>query len=270
MIDKTILDTINRRTYAAQKVVRSYQDSDFLLKVEEIILQRLLPFIQNRKLLDIGIGGGRTTKYLLEISEDYTGVDYTLGLAEVVKRKYPHATILCADARALNISGDVFDFALFSFNGIDSINHDARVKALGEIYRVLKPGGVYMFSTHNRDFRNFKKAPWREGPFFSLGYLKRFLYTLVYSPRRLMMRKYEVSTGEYAIVNDSAHGFSLLLYYIGIRQQIKQLESIGFVQIEPYDMDGNRVENDTSFPWTYYLARKPAGPGLDKIPPLPN
>ena len=85
------------------------------------------------------------------------------------------------------------------------------------------------------------------------------------------MRKHEVSTSEYAIVNDSAHGFSLLSYYIGIGQQIKQLESEGFVQIEAYNMDGNRVKGDTNFPWTYYLARKPAAePGLNELPLLPD
>ena len=255
MINKTILDNINRRTYAAQKVVRCYRDSDFIHEVEEVILQRLHPLIRDRKLLDIGIGGGRTTKYLLEISEDYIGVDYTLRLAAVVKRKYPHATIFCADARALNLSDDVFDFVLFSFNGLDYIDHDGRLKALREIYRVLRPGGFYMFSTHNRDHKGYKRPLWPEA--FSLGELKSCFYSLLHWPRHLMMRKHEVSTNEYEIVNDSAHGFSLLSYYIGVDDQIKQLESEGFVQIEVYDLDGNRVQSDPNFAWTYYLARKP-------------
>src|ERR1700674_384004 len=137
MIDKSIQDTINRRTYADEKVVCGYRDLDFIYKAEEAILQRLHPFIKNRKLLDIGIGGGRTTKYLLEISKDYTGIDYTPRLAEIVKSKYPQATIYCADARELNMCDEVFDFVLFSFISVDYIGDMGRLKALGEIYRVL-------------------------------------------------------------------------------------------------------------------------------------
>src|ERR1700694_1624495 len=129
MIDKSIQDAINRRTYAAKKVVRGYQDLDFIYKAEEVILQRLYPFIKDRKLLDIGIGGGRTTKYLLEISADYTGIDYTPQCVEIVKRKYPQATIISADARDLSIFDEAFDFILFSFNGIDYIDHEDRLKA---------------------------------------------------------------------------------------------------------------------------------------------
>src|SRR6266852_1156434 len=258
MRHQIIQDTIKRRTYAAEKVVRWYRDLDFIQKPEEVILQRLYPFIKDRKLLDIGIGGGRTTKYLLEISRNYTGIDYTLRLADIVRRKYPQAAIFCADARELNLRDDVFDFVLFSLNGLDYIDHEGRLKALREIYRVLRPGGFYLFSTHNRDYKGFRKVFWPDDARFSLGHLKSWLYTLVHWPRLLMMRKHEFSTNEYAIVNDSAHGFSLFTYSIGAGEQKKQLEREGFVQIETYDMDGVPVNSDTNFPWTYYLARKPA------------
>jgi SAM-dependent methyltransferase len=257
-VDKKTRDAINRRTYATESVVRWYRDVDFIEKSEEVILRRLHPSIKDKKLLDIGIGGGRTTKHLLEISKDYTGIDYTLRLAEIVKGKYPQAKIFCADARDLHIFEEPFNFVLFSLNGLDYIDHDDRLKALSEIYRVLLPGGFYMFSTHNRNYKGFKKLPWQENTSFSLGHLKSCLYTLAHLPRHLVMRKHEVSTNEYAIVNDTAHGFSLLTYYISIGEQIKQLEKAGFVQIEAYDMDGNRVHDDTDHPWTYYLARKPA------------
>ncbi|SRR6266496_3961375 len=257
MIDKNTTDAINRRTYAAEKVVRWYRDLDFIHKVEGVIFQRLHPFIKNKKLLDIGIGGGRTTKHLLEISKDYTGVDYTPRFVEIVKRKHPEATVFCADARDLPVFDEVFDFVLFSLNGLDYIDHDDRLKALREIYRVLRPDGFYVFSTHNRDYKGFMKLPWQEDTSFSLGQLKSCLYSLAHWPRHLMMRKHEVFTNEYAIVNDSAHGFSLFTYYIGTSEQIKQLERAGFVQIEAYDMDGNRVQGDINYPWTYYLTRKP-------------
>jgi SAM-dependent methyltransferase len=145
---------------------------------------------------------------------------------------------------------------LFAFNGIDYVVHEDRLKALHEIRRVLKPGSTFMFSTHNRDYKHFGKLPWQEGIQYNSGYLKSCLYTLAHLPRHFMMKKHERYTDEYAIVNDVAHGFSLLAYYIGVKEQIDQLKQIGFNGIEAYDMNGVRVESNAEFPWTYFLARK--------------
>jgi len=253
-----ILDEVNRRTYSSGKVVDWYDDLDFIHKPEAVILQKLTPLITDKKLLDIGIGGGRTTKFLLEISSDYTGIDYTPQCVEVVKWKYPEANILCQDARDLGaFETESFDFVLFSFNSIDYVGHDDRLKVLSGIRRVLRPGGFFMFSTHNRDYEHFNKLPWQEGLRFDVNFLKNCLYTLVYLPRHLSMKKHEIYADEYAVINDNAHGFSLLAYYIGPENQVKQLERAGFINVEAYDWDGKQIDTDTAFPWTYYLAQKP-------------
>ena len=70
------------------------------------------------------------------------------------------------------------------------------------------------------------------------------------------MKKHEVRTDRYAIVNDFAHGFSLLAYYISLDEQVKQLCEAGFINVEAYDMEGKRIEKDAEFPWIYYLARR--------------
>jgi SAM-dependent methyltransferase len=250
-------DAINKAAYSKQSVVRWYSELDSINKAEEAVLQKLYPSIKNGKLLDIGIGGGRTTKYLLDhISKDYLGIDYTFALANVTKRKHPSATILCADARAVPTGDEVFDFVLFSLNGIDYMEHPGRVRALREVHRILKPGGFYLFSTHNRDYKNYKKIDGTLHESLNLSQLKSYVYSLLHWPRHLVMRKHEVSTDEYAIINDNAHGYSLLTYYITVNDQIKQLEEAGFLQIEAYDMEGHRVKTGRDFPWTYYLARK--------------
>jgi SAM-dependent methyltransferase len=253
-----IVDNVNKSAYARAEVVDWYDDLEFILAPEKAILKKVTPVIKDKKLLDIGIGGGRTTRFLVEISKDYTGIDYTPRCVEIVKRKYPAATVLCCDARDLSaFSNETFDFVLFSFNAIDYIAHDDRIKALSEIHRVLKPGGLFMFSTHNRDYKHFTKLPWQEGIQFNLNYLKNCLYTLAHLPKHFRMKQHEIYTDEYAIINDNAHGFSLLAYYIGASKQIEQLKSTGFVDTEVYDMEGKLIDNDRDFPWTYYLTKKP-------------
>src|SRR2546430_13212490 len=98
MTEASALDQINKQAYSATSVVDCYRDFDFLLKPEEVLLQKIRPEIEGRRLLDIGIGSGRTTKHLLEISSDYTGIDYIAECAEVAQTNFPRARILYATA----------------------------------------------------------------------------------------------------------------------------------------------------------------------------
>ena len=69
------VNQVNKATYERADVVKFYQNANLLFKSEEVLFKKLSPTIKNAKILDIGVGGGRTTKYLLSISRDYTGVD---------------------------------------------------------------------------------------------------------------------------------------------------------------------------------------------------
>ena len=253
-----ILDSINKRTYSNARVVNSYDGLDFIHKPEAVIFERLRASIEHKRLLDIGIGGGRTTRYLLELSDDYTGIDYTQACVAAAKTRFPAAKIQWGDARDLSsFDKETFDFALFSFNGIDYVSHADRLKAMSEIWRVLRAGGHFAFSTHNRAWVHFNKFPWQGPERLDLNLVKSCLYSLAFLPRHARMRKHEIETNEYAIINDNAHEFSLLTYYITIEEQKKQLLDAGFEAIEAFDMDGKVVDEDVKFPWTYYLARKP-------------
>jgi SAM-dependent methyltransferase len=257
MNERESLDQFNKRAYARKDVVSHYEHLDMLLVPERILLSRLAPALRGKKILDIAIGGGRTTKYLLEISRDYTGIDYTPEFVEVARRKFPSARIICCDARDLSpFNDETFDFVMFSFNSIDYVPHEDRLRALQEIRRVLKPGGVFLFSTHNREHEDFNKLPWQQGLSLDPVFLKSCLHALYHLPRHLRMKRFELHTDEYAIINDNAHGYTLLAYYISVPRQLQQLARVGFSSAEAYDMEGNTVSSDTRFPWIHYLARK--------------
>jgi hypothetical protein len=72
------------------------------------------------------------------------------------------------------------------------------------------------------------------------------------------MRRHEIHTDEYAVINDNAHGFALLAYYISVPRQLAQLARVGFSSAQAFDMEGNAVTRDTRFPWIHYLAAKDA------------
>lgn len=113
-----------------------------------------------------------------------------------------------------------------------------------------------MFSSHNRDYRHFRKPYWLSDFKFNLSIVKNLASYLFFLPRHLQMRKHEIFSDEYAIVNDYDHRFSLLVYYIGVSNELEQLESIGFSEIKAQNDKGDQVEADQDSFWIYYLARK--------------
>ncbi len=251
------LSTVNRNAYSSSDVVKYYGAFDELFTTEKVLLESLEGEIRDSAILDLGVGGGRTTEALIKISKDYTGLDYSAGCVEIAAARHPEARIALGDARDLReFAEETFDFVLFSFNGLDALSNQDRLRALNEINRVLKAGGTFMFSSHNREYRYFRKLPWRRNIEYNAKFFNFLLYSLYHLPKHFRMKKHEVITDTYAVVNDSDHRYSLLLYYIAIQHQVKQLKQAGFSQIEAYDTEGHKVSSDDRSPWVYYLARK--------------
>lgn len=119
----------------------------------EIEIFKTLSKDRRLKVLDLGVGAGRTTKYLAELSIEYVGIDYSKGMIEIAKHKYKdynNVKFYVADAQNLNfLEDEYFDFIIFSYNGIDYVDYDSRIKIFKEIYRLTKFGGRFCFSTHN-------------------------------------------------------------------------------------------------------------------------
>jgi ubiquinone/menaquinone biosynthesis C-methylase UbiE len=75
------------------------------------------------------------------------------------------------DATKLEFGIAEFDTVFFSFNGLMTIpNHNNRVKAVQEVNRVLKKGGLFIFTTHDREqeeqfveFWKTEKTKWEKG-----------------------------------------------------------------------------------------------------------
>ena len=254
---KAIVDEVNRRAYTSKSVRSWYQRPDLIQDSERVILEKITLHLRDKRLLDISIGAGRTTRFLLGISRDYVGLDYAPNLVASARSKYPKAKVMCRDARDLTCFEDgTFDFVLVSNNGLDYMVHEDRIAAMREIYRVLKQGGLFMFSTHNRDYENFDRLPWQQKLSTDLNFLKTCAHALSCLPRHLRLRKHARRSETYAIINDNAHGYSLLTYYISISKQIEQLADVGFGAAEAYDFAGAVQSSDTTSPWIYYLTRK--------------
>lgn len=273
---KNFLSSTDCQVYNTRRIITEYAAMSRLWPAERIIFDKLRPEIRGKKLLDIGVGAGRTTPALLEISDDYSAIDNSPGMVQATRERFGLESVWCCDARDLSRFADcTFDFALFSWNGIDYITYPERSQVLGEVARVLRPGGIFVFSSHNRSYRDIGKDPWRRNAVTLTPHLlKECLKALVYLPRRLRLKRHEIYDADYAIVNDEECCYSLLTCYVTIPAQIRELGIAGFRDIEIYDGEGALVTAADYSHWLYYTARKHATtatvPGLAGQSQLPN
>jgi ubiquinone/menaquinone biosynthesis C-methylase UbiE len=142
-------ESANLGIYSAPEVVAHYADLGYLTACEQLLFETYLHPGMN--ILDLGVGGGRTTPYLSAIASRYVGLDYSDGMIRICRSKFPQLQFEIADASDLSRCEDAsFDAVVFSFNGLDCLAPDGkRENCLRECHRVLKPGGVFIFSSHN-------------------------------------------------------------------------------------------------------------------------
>jgi SAM-dependent methyltransferase len=151
-------------------VVSHYaQEFDLWPAERELFGRHLVP---GMSILDLGVGGGRTTAFLAQLAGRYVGVDISEAMVQACAAKYPHERFEVCDASDLERFPDEnFDAVVFSFNGIDYIRPEGRSRCLSEVARVLVDGGKFIFSSHNA--RHLAVAPRLRGA----SMFRRFLRT---------------------------------------------------------------------------------------------
>jgi ubiquinone/menaquinone biosynthesis C-methylase UbiE len=232
----------NQNGYESLDIVEQYAVRSDLMKPEETILEELRSRLGSLRMLDLGVGGGRTTAHFGALAREYLGVDYAANMVARCQGRFPDLAFTVMDVRRMpDLSDGGFDFILFSFNGLDYMGHQDRLLALGEIARVCARGGWFCFSSHNllavpRLFAlRFSFNPFifarRLGHHLRLRSLNR-----PFPVRRL--------TGQpFAVLNDGAHGYRFWTYYVRPQEQIRQLEAAGFDRIRLFSCsDGREAE----------------------------
>jgi ubiquinone/menaquinone biosynthesis C-methylase UbiE len=258
-----MLDNHNQKTYTSRRIVQHYAQLKMLQPAEQTILDLLQGQMANMKMLDVGVGGGRTTQHFSRFVQEYVGIDYSADMIAACQKRFsalsPALAFKVCDARDMSQFADnSFDFILFSFNGIDSISHRDRLKVLEEVSRVGKPGGYFFFSSHNLQGME-RELNWRNQ--VSLNPVTTYVNLVMLALLRLF--NYPIGLDQlrdsaYKVIKDESHNFRLKNYYIRPQEQVKQL-SPNFSNIRIYSWRNGLEITDESVlysntdMWFYYL-----------------
>lgn len=230
----------NTATWGGGGFLRWYRRSG-LRPAEAVLFERYREALGGR-VLELGCGGGRLTRQLVAMASTLRGIDIAADMVAYCQRTYPTATFSQGDMSDLSgFPSAGFDAVVAGANVIDVLGDVGRAKLLEDIHRLLSPNGLLIFSSHN-----LACAPLLADPTRNLTRNPvRFVNRLVRLPRsvpnhRRLVAQQHFGT-DYAILNDEAHDYALLHYYIGRDDQERQLARHGFELAQCLALDGSTV-----------------------------
>ncbi len=267
----------NLDIYNKSEVADHYASLDYISPCEKALFDAFLK--PGDAILDLGVGGGRTTPHLSRLASRYVGVDYAPKMIAACRQKFPQLEFLVADATNLAPLNDrTFDSVVMAFNGMDYlVPGESRLQCLAQIHRVLKKDGVLIFSSHNpraifrRPAWNRKKIDevaerlagrrkWLLGP---ARVLLLWLRVAVAVPRsgvesllrlfRRVARRAFWSGDGYMV--DPVHG-GLLTHYAVPGRVIAELRQHGFRLLRFTGDDYPRYSRAYVTDWYYYVFQK--------------
>ncbi|PZO44112.1 MAG: class I SAM-dependent methyltransferase [Pseudanabaena frigida] len=255
----------NYQVYVARGIVQHYSQLRQLQPAEQTILDLLSDEWSSMKMLDIGVGGGRTTQHFSGVVQEYVGIDYSQEMIAACQTHFPSSSqsrvFEVGDARDMSqFEDNYFDFILFSFNGLDSLSHLDRLQVFQEISRIGKSGSYFFFSSHSLQGLE-REFNWRKQ--ISLNPLTTYVNLVMFGLLRFFNRSIsskQLKSSDYEIIQDESHNFRLKQYYVRPQEQIDQLKA-DFDNIKMYSWkSGLEIANQkelsiNSDMWLYYLCQ---------------
>ena len=232
---------LNAEVWARGNFVKQYADTE-LRPVETVILERYRGALGGRT-LELGCGAGRVTGHLAEIAQSVHGIDVSPSMVAYCRERYPAATFSEGDLRDLSeFQTGSYEAVVAPFNVLDVLGDRDRANVLEEIRRLLVEGGLLVMSSHNQGFAPLVRPPKPK----LVGNPRQVAASIVYLGRRRLnhrrLARMQRTDADHVIINDSAHDYSLLHYYVLRDAQARKLAARGFELLECLDLDGRVVE----------------------------
>lgn len=248
----------NLSVWARGDFVRHYRRRE-LLPAEATMLARYREQLEG-DVLELGCGAGRLTGHLIGLGGSVHGIDVSPAMVAYCRDAYPGGTFSVRDLRNLTaFRTDSLDAVAATANVLDVLDDLERRRVLRELGRVLRPAGLLWISSHNRAFLPNLRSPTdvrARGAIRMAGKLALMPWRVRNHRRLLRFQRFEP---DYAVINDEAHHFRLLHYYVSHDAQERQLIEEGFEFVECMDCEGRTLspaESASDCAELHYVARR--------------
>lgn len=101
-----------------------------------------LAIAPDTKVLDLCCGSGQTTQFLVQLSQNVTGLDASPRSLERARQNVPQAEYVEAFAQLMPFADNSFDLVHTSV-ALHEMQSEQLLSIIQEVYRVLKPNGVF-------------------------------------------------------------------------------------------------------------------------------
>lgn len=109
-------------------------------RFRQLALQNL-KLQSDTQILDLCCGSGQVTRFLVNFSENVTGLDASPLSIQRCQKNVPNATYIKAFAENMPFADNLFD-VVHTSAALHEMQPEQLQKIIAEVYRVLKPGGV--------------------------------------------------------------------------------------------------------------------------------
>lgn len=256
---ETAQDVINGQLYREVDLVQTYAPVK-LHPSEATALVRYRDDIHGQRVLDLGCGAGRLTTYLRPLVKQYVGLDVSAHMVKHCQKTFPGLDFIEGDMRSLSPFDDgTFDTVFAVANLFDAVSHPERLQVLNEVRRVLVPGGLLVFSTHNRNFIHAGTGPQLKFHRNPITQLRELVDYVQASLNHRRIKPFHRCEPDYALFNDSGNNYHTLHYYIARDAQLQQLTHAGYEPIECLGDWGETLgshSRDEVYSSLLYIARR--------------
>jgi ubiquinone/menaquinone biosynthesis C-methylase UbiE len=113
---------------------------------------------KNAKILVVGCGAGRESRFFKESKFKVYGIDISPELINKAKELTKGINFSNQDISSTTFKDNYFDYVVMFNQVIEHIPEKGeRIKALNEVYRIIKKNGVLVITTHNRDYSFYSR-----------------------------------------------------------------------------------------------------------------
>ena len=147
-MDEPTKKTIEAYDKGAEKYAKKW------FKFIDILEDHLDFFIKNlngKKILDLGCGPGRDSKYFSEKGFEVIGIDLSDKFLKMAAKNAPKAKFMRMDMRKLDFPDNYFD-GVWACASIFHIERKYLDKLLNDLRRILKEDGIFYMTTKLEDY----------------------------------------------------------------------------------------------------------------------